>query len=139
MRFAQCLPQPVEEKSSLEFGEIFAYAATERHGAAAGHAGDKVRVGVGKVAAAVIADHIQARNRIAFRVDGIHVSVDLNAVHRAQNVAGVLSAVEGRLVKRRQTEGFLAVVKVVAVLDEAVVAFDRRLEGVDREMLLADA
>lgn len=120
----ECLPFPRGDKSSLELGEKLADAAAKRHGAAAGHAGDKVRVGVGKVAAAVVADHVQTRNRISFGVDGIHVRVDLNAVHRAQNVAGVLSAVDGRLVKRRQTEGFLAVIDVVAVLAELVVALD---------------
>lgn len=118
------LPFPRGDKSSLELGEILAHATAERHGAAAGHAGDKVRIGVGKVAAAVVADHVQTRNRISFGVDGIHVGVDLNAVHRAQNVAGVLSALEGQLVKRRQTERFLAVIYVVAVLAKLVVALD---------------
>lgn len=36
------LPFPRGDKSSLELGEILAHAAAERHGAAAGHAGDKV-------------------------------------------------------------------------------------------------
>ena len=110
--------------SLSELGEVLADVAPEGHGAAAGHAGDKVRVRVGKVAAAVVADNIKTRDRLAFRVDGIHVRVDLNAVHRAQNVARVLGAVEGRLVKGRHAEGFLAVVKVVAVPAHLVVALD---------------
>ena len=110
--------------------------ASERHRAAAGHARREVRVGVGEVGAAVVADHVEPRDGVSFRVDGVHVRVDHDAVHRAEDVARVLRTVEGALVHRRQTEGFFAVVKVVAVLDEAVVAFDRRLEGLDREMQL---
>ena len=119
-----------------ELREVLAHVTSERDGAAAGHARGEVRVGVGEVGAAVVADHVEPRDGVAFRVDGVHIRVDHDAVHRAEDVARVLGAVEGALVHRRQTEGFLAVVKVVAVLDEALVAFDRRLEGVDREMLL---
>ena len=52
---------------------------------------------------------------MTFRVDGIHVRVDLDAVERAKRVAGILDAIERRLFKRGQTEGFFAEIFVYAL------------------------
>lgn len=83
-------------------------------GAARAHAGDQIRIGVGEVSAAVLTDDVEARDAVALGVDGVHVRVDLDAVERAERIAGVLDAVERSLFKRRKTEGLLAEVFVDA-------------------------
>ena len=84
-------------RHALRLGEVLADETAEGDRAAAGHAGSKVRVGVGEEAARIVADDIETWNGIAVRVDRVHRRVDADAVHRAEDVARVFGAVEGCL------------------------------------------
>lgn len=64
----------------FRFGEVATYDATKGHRTTASHTRGKVRVFVRKVAATVVTDHIETRDRVAFRVDSVHVSVDLDTI-----------------------------------------------------------
>ena len=121
----RCVPFPC---AGSGLGEHAAHDSAKGHRAAAGHAGGEVRVLVGEVAAAVVADDEEARDRVALGVDGVHVGVDLDAVHGAEHPARVLGTVEGSLVDGGETVLFLAVVDVLTLAVELVVAGDRGLE-----------
>lgn len=125
-------------RHALRLGEVLADETAEGDRAAAGHAGSKVRVGVGEEAARIVADNVETRNGIAVRVDRVHRRVNADTVHRAEDVARVFGAVEGCLRKRSQTVRFFAVVFVLAVLSERVVALDRGFECLFGETELAE-
>ena len=118
-------------------GELDADDAAERHRSAAGHAGGEVRVFVREEAPAVVPDDVKPRDGIAIGVDRVHVRVDLDPVHRAENVARVLRAIERGLVDGSEAEGFLAVVLVNALPGKVVVALDRALQFRGREAELS--
>ena len=122
-----------DASSSLQGRERLAH--DHAHGAAAAGVGARTEVGVGAtvVAAAVVADGIQAGDRLAFGVDDLVVVVHHEAVERAEGEAAHLHAVVGGLVEGADAVRVLAELAVIALRRPRVVLLDLGEEEVHVE------
>ena len=122
---------------SDSFGCVFACEAAEGYAAACGGTAHEVGIASCKVVAGAIADDIESVYGAAVGADGMQIVIDLDAVHRADEIPAALArSEEGGRVHGGQTVGFLAEVFVFTLRGKLVVALDCFHECVNRQIQL---
>ena len=112
-------------------GSVLTGKAAEGGAAACGGTSHQAGIAAGEVVAAHVTDDVQARDGLEVVVQCVHVVVDLDAVHGADEVAaGLAHTVEGCLLQGGQAVALLAEVLVLPLGSQLIVAIHRCGEGV---------